>query len=64
MHEVGAGGVKNYRLVDISKSWDVMHSMVTKVVNSGLHVSKLLRVILKVLRTGKKFVVYTYSDTQ
>ena len=54
MHEVGAGGVKNYGLVDISKSWDVMHSMVTKVVNSGLHVSKLLRVYFKSSQDRKK----------
>ena len=52
--KLGGWGVKNYRLVDISKSWEVMHSMVTKVVNSGLHVSKLLRVYFKSFQDRKK----------
>ena len=52
--KLGGWGVKNYRLVDISKSWEVMHSMVTKVVNSGLHVSKLLRVYFKSSQDRKK----------
>ena len=59
--KIGEGGQKvqmsSYKL---NKSWGIMYSTATVVNNTVSHIWKLLREILNVLTTGKKFCNYVW----